>query len=62
MDRLASAIKNGDASLADARNAAMTEGTTGGIDIGNLEWQDVDTPETYANLNDPGLLWRILQL
>ena len=62
MDRLASAIKNGDAGLADACNAAMTEGTVGWIDIGNLGWQDVDTPKTYANLNDPGLLWRMLQL
>ena len=60
MDHLATVSESGDASLADACNAAITEGTMGGIDIGNLAWQDVDTPEAYAHLDDPGVLQRIL--
>jgi len=60
MNILATAAETGDASLADACNVAITEGTMGGIDIGDLGWQDIDTPEAYIHLDDPGVLQRIL--
>jgi len=36
--------------LADGCNLLISEGKMGGVDIGNLFWMDVDTPEAIEAL------------
>ena len=47
---LETANESGNCSLADGCNLLISEGKMGGVDIGNLFWMDVDTPEAIEAL------------
>jgi choline kinase len=47
-DHLSRAKKNDDCSLADGVRLMAEEGKVRGIEIGDAWWQDVDTPEMFA--------------
>jgi choline kinase len=47
---LETANESGNCSLSDGCNLLISEGRMGGVDIGNLFWMDVDTPEAIEAL------------
>ena len=47
-DRLESATKNGDCSLSDGMRQLARERNLRALEIGEAQWQDVDTPEALA--------------
>lgn len=47
---LRAARKSGRCGIADTCNLLITEGTMGGVDIGDSNWLDIDTPEAYRQL------------
>jgi choline kinase len=48
-DTLESAATNGDCSLSDAMRRLAAQGQFRGFEIGDADWQDVDTPEALAH-------------
>ena len=47
-DRLESATKDGNCSLSDGMRQLASEGRLRALEIGDAQWQDVDTPEALA--------------
>ena len=48
-DKLESSIKDGNCSLSDGMRQLAREGSLRALDIGEAQWQDVDTPEALAH-------------
>jgi len=48
-DRLESATRDGNCSLSDGMRQLAAEGRFRALEIGDAQWQDVDTPEALAH-------------
>src|ERR1700739_970126 len=51
-DHLEAAIKDGNCSLSDGMRQLIARGRLRGLEIGNGQWQDLDTPEALAHAED----------
>jgi 1L-myo-inositol 1-phosphate cytidylyltransferase len=51
-DHLEAAIKDGNCSLSDGMRQLIARGRLRGLEIGDRQWQDLDTPEALAHAED----------